>query len=152
MIASIFKRHLVPRASFPFARVPSPYRAMSQHGKVNNHSGGERFAAQTRARLETIRTHLETAPRTGRLKGKTCVITGAGSVKGIGSVQPSSSYTSHVPHPLYVGGPPHCSSLMRVGARSSLYSSIPVDPCFWSPIQVQRTSISWISFPTTSRN
>jgi len=57
---------------------------MSQYGKTNTQRGGEEFAAQTRARLETIRTHLETAPRSGKLKGKTCVITGAGSLKGIG--------------------------------------------------------------------
>jgi len=57
---------------------------MSQYGKPSSNLGSEHFAAQTRARLETIRTHLETAPRTGKLNGKTCVITGAGSLKGIG--------------------------------------------------------------------
>lgn len=57
---------------------------MSQHKKINNTLGDEQFAAQTRARLETIRSHLETVPRTGKLKGKTCIITGAGSLKGIG--------------------------------------------------------------------
>jgi len=57
---------------------------MSQYRKTNNQRGGEEFAAQTRARLEAIKTHLETAPRSGKLEGKTCVITGAGSLKGIG--------------------------------------------------------------------
>ncbi|KAF9647310.1 NAD(P)-binding protein [Thelephora ganbajun] len=57
---------------------------MSQYGKRINQRGGEEFAAQTRARLETISTHLETAPRSGKLKGKVCVVTGAGSLKGIG--------------------------------------------------------------------
>lgn len=57
---------------------------MPDYRTTNNHLGGEQFAAQTRARLETIRTHLATAPRSGKLKGKTCIITGAGSLKGIG--------------------------------------------------------------------
>ena len=60
---------------------------MSQHWKTNNYVGGEQFVAQTRARLETIRTHLGVAPRTGKLRGKTCVVTGAGSLKGIGSAR-----------------------------------------------------------------
>jgi hypothetical protein len=60
---------------------------MSQYRKTSNYVGGEQSAAHTRARLDTIRTHLEVAPRTGKLKGKTCVITGTGSLKGIGSVR-----------------------------------------------------------------
>lgn len=67
--------------------------AMPQYGKTTTQQGGDEFFAQTRARLETIRAHLETAPRSGKLKGKTCVITGAGSLKGIGSVRPSISCT-----------------------------------------------------------
>lgn len=91
---------------------------MSQYRKTTNHVGGEQFVAQTRARLETIRTHLEVAPRTGKLKGKTCVITGAGSLKGIGSVGPFNGYALYVPHVLFIGEPARCSSPMRVGAIS----------------------------------
>jgi hypothetical protein len=71
-----------------------PRLSMSQYGKTIAQRGGEEFAAQTRARLETIKTHLETVPRSGKLKGKTCVITGAGSLKGIGSAQLPISCTS----------------------------------------------------------
>jgi len=35
-------------------------------------------------RLARIQSHLATAPRTGKLKGKVAIITGAGSLKGIG--------------------------------------------------------------------
>ena len=78
--------------SFLFGHI---YRSiMSRYGKTNTQRRDEEFVAQTRARLETIRSHLETAPRSGKLKGKTCVITGAGSLKGIGSVPPSIYRTS----------------------------------------------------------
>jgi hypothetical protein len=35
-------------------------------------------------RLARIQSHLATAPRTGKLKGKVAIITGVGSLKGIG--------------------------------------------------------------------
>jgi hypothetical protein len=38
----------------------------------------------TLARLDKIQNHLSKAPRGARLKGKVCIITGAGSPKGIG--------------------------------------------------------------------
>ncbi|KAJ8522464.1 hypothetical protein ONZ45_g921 [Pleurotus djamor] len=38
----------------------------------------------TRARLESLRSHLAQSPRTSKLKDKVCVITGVGSLKGIG--------------------------------------------------------------------
>lgn len=41
---------------------------------------------KTLARLDRIRNHLSTTPRSNRLKGKVCVITGVGSLKGIGFV------------------------------------------------------------------
>ena len=114
---------------------------MSQYGKTTIQRGGEDFAAQTRARLETIKTHLETAPRSGKLRGKTCVITGAGSLKGIGSVR-SSGFASHAPH-LFAGELPRYGSLMKVGATCVLLPT--VDPYFWSPIQARHTCTFWIS-------
>ena len=44
------------------------------------------FRNRTLARLDTIRAHLQTSPRTYRLKHKVCIVTGVGSLKGIGSV------------------------------------------------------------------
>ncbi|KAI0685194.1 NAD-P-binding protein [Cytidiella melzeri] len=51
------------------------------HNKVPT---GEAFYKKTLARLESIQGHLKTAPRSGRLQGKVCIITGVGSLKGIG--------------------------------------------------------------------
>ncbi|KAI0779637.1 NAD-P-binding protein [Fomes fomentarius] len=39
---------------------------------------------RSRARLESIRSHLQNSPRGSRLKDKVCIITGVGSLKGIG--------------------------------------------------------------------
>ncbi|CDO76021.1 hypothetical protein BN946_scf184665.g13 [Trametes cinnabarina] len=47
-------------------------------------SSGDDFRKRTLARLDSIKSHLQTAPRSGRLRGKVCVITGVGSLKGIG--------------------------------------------------------------------
>ncbi len=52
------------------------------HNKVA--ADNEAFFKRTVARLETIQNHLKTAPRSGRLQGKVCIITGVGSLKGIG--------------------------------------------------------------------
>jgi hypothetical protein len=38
----------------------------------------------TAVRLARIKSHLETAPRSGKLKGKVAIVTGVGSLKGIG--------------------------------------------------------------------
>lgn len=40
--------------------------------------------AATLQRLERIRNHLDTRPRSGRLAGKVAIITGCGSLTGIG--------------------------------------------------------------------
>lgn len=121
---------------------------MSQYGKTKTLQGGEEFVAQTRARLETIKTHLETAPRSGKLKGKICVITGAGSLKGIGSVRSPAS-ASHVPH-LPVGELPRYCLLMKVG--TTYIPLLTIDPYFWSPIQARHTCTSWISSATISQS
>jgi len=52
--------------------------------QVSSEGKGEEFYKKTIARLEKIQSHLETAPRGLRLKGKVCVVTGVGSPKGIG--------------------------------------------------------------------
>ena len=44
----------------------------------------EEQARRTLDRLQTIQSQLTTAPRAGKLKGKVCIITGVGSMKGIG--------------------------------------------------------------------
>lgn len=41
-------------------------------------------ASRTVVRLAQIQNRLTTAPRTGKLRGKVAVITGVGSLKGIG--------------------------------------------------------------------
>ncbi|KAF8894947.1 hypothetical protein CPB84DRAFT_1825889 [Gymnopilus junonius] len=44
----------------------------------------EEHHATTRARLHQIQSQLDNAVRAGKLKGKVCIITGVGSLKGIG--------------------------------------------------------------------
>lgn len=39
---------------------------------------------KTLARVEKIQSHLKSSPRGSKLKGKVCIITGVGSMKGIG--------------------------------------------------------------------
>ncbi|KAL1743501.1 hypothetical protein HDZ31DRAFT_40770 [Schizophyllum fasciatum] len=45
---------------------------------------GELHYKRTVARIRSIQTHLEREPRGGKLKGKVCIVTGVGSLKGIG--------------------------------------------------------------------
>jgi len=44
----------------------------------------QEFYEVTKARIQKIKSHLEDSPRGTRLKDKVCVITGVGSMKGIG--------------------------------------------------------------------
>jgi hypothetical protein len=44
----------------------------------------EDFYNTTTVRIQKIQSHLANAPRGTRLQGKVCVITGVGSLKGIG--------------------------------------------------------------------
>jgi len=53
-------------------------------GTVKSSSGNNEFYKQTVARLEQIQGQFTAPPRGIRLKGKVCVITGVGSLKGIG--------------------------------------------------------------------
>jgi len=45
---------------------------------------GEDFYKQTVARIQKIQSHFASSPRGTRLAGKVCVVTGVGSLKGIG--------------------------------------------------------------------
>jgi hypothetical protein len=67
----------------------------------------------TAARLARIQSHLETAPRTGKLKGKVAIITGAGSLKGIGYTLSNGS--TFVILTCFLGGPLHYPLPMKVG-------------------------------------
>lgn len=44
------------------------------------------FATRTAARLEQIQSQLKTRPLGSRLKAKVCIVTGVGSMAGIGYV------------------------------------------------------------------
>ncbi|THH19947.1 hypothetical protein EW146_g1319 [Bondarzewia mesenterica] len=57
----------------------------------------EEFYQRTVARIEKIQSHLNSAPRGTRLKGKVCVITGVASLMGIGAdFQPMLNFRSVV--------------------------------------------------------
>lgn len=52
---------------------------------AKSRTDGRTFSAQTTARLEQLRSQFAgKTPRGGKLKDKVCVITGVGSLKGIG--------------------------------------------------------------------
>ena len=78
-------------------------------------SSADEFRKRTLVRLDSIRSHLQHAPRTSRLKGKVCIITGVGSLKGIGSV--IFLYTSLTPLVFTLAATdalPHCRSHTKV--------------------------------------
>lgn len=47
----------------------------------------DEFLKSSLARIQQVQMHLDTTPRGIRMKGKVCIITGAGSLKGIGCVK-----------------------------------------------------------------
>ena len=53
--------------------------------RVTSSTDGD-FATRSAARLEQIHSQLQAKPRGNRLKGKVCIITGVGSIAGIGYV------------------------------------------------------------------
>ncbi|TFK73974.1 NAD(P)-binding protein [Pluteus cervinus] len=58
---------------------------MSSYNSARNSiKSGDDLYQLTTARLESIRAQLAQAPRSGKLKNKVCIITGVGSLKGIG--------------------------------------------------------------------
>ena len=46
----------------------------------------ENHFKRTTERIQQLQSQLDSAPRTGKLKDKVCIITGVGSLKGIGFV------------------------------------------------------------------
>lgn len=67
----------------------------------------------TVVRLARIQSHLATAPRTSKLKGKVAIITGVGSLKGIGYT--SSNASTFMFLTCFVGGHLHYPLPMKVG-------------------------------------
>ncbi|KAF4621310.1 hypothetical protein D9613_000773 [Agrocybe pediades] len=56
---------------------------MSGYAKVKGISNADHYATTT-ARIQQIQSQLETKPRGGKLRNKVCVVTGVGSLLGIG--------------------------------------------------------------------
>jgi hypothetical protein len=67
----------------------------------------------TAVRLARIKSHLETAPRTGKLEGKVAIVTGAGSLKGIGYT--FSNASKLVILTCFLAEPLRCPLPMQVG-------------------------------------
>lgn len=63
---------------------PGGYKYVNVRSKIQ--ADDSDFFKRTLARLDKIRNHLQTAPRSGRLRDKVCIITGVGSLKGMGCV------------------------------------------------------------------
>jgi hypothetical protein len=72
----------------------------------------------TLVRLARIQSHLSTAPRTGKLNGKVAIITGVGSLKGIGYA--FSNRSTFVILTCFLGGPPLYPLPMKVGRPLSM--------------------------------
>jgi cyanophycinase-like exopeptidase len=51
----------------------------------------EQQQQRTLARLEAVKHHFDTAQSAGRFANKVAIVTGVGSLKGIGSVYPTSA-------------------------------------------------------------
>ena len=66
------------------AKDKGSYGYVNVRAKVLGNS--EEFYKQTLARVQKIQNHLQETPRSGRLRDKVCIITGVGSLKGIGYV------------------------------------------------------------------
>lgn len=60
---------------------------MSGYNKTRSgHGSAEDHYNITKARIEKIQSQLAKAPRNEKLKAKVCIVTGVGSLKGIGYV------------------------------------------------------------------
>ncbi|KAJ7924928.1 hypothetical protein B0H13DRAFT_1976758 [Mycena leptocephala] len=57
---------------------------MSYDKTRSSSQNAQEFYENTKARIQKIQSHLASSPRGTRLKDKVCIITGVGSVKGIG--------------------------------------------------------------------
>ena len=64
---------------------PKPYNLIDAYAKAKTGVVNRQEAyKRTLARIQKIQSHLDTSPRGTRLKDKVCIITGVGSLKGIG--------------------------------------------------------------------
>ena len=62
---------------------------MSAYDKARSQQKtAEEHYATTKARIEKIKSQLDNATRGDKLSGRVCIITGVGSLKGIGYVRP----------------------------------------------------------------
>jgi len=75
------------RANDHFAMAPTKEPTLKQSTSPQEHY------KRTVARLANIQSHLTTVPRSGKLRDKVAIITGVGSLKGIG-YNPSSLFIS----------------------------------------------------------
>ena len=64
-------------------------------------------------RLARIKSHLETAPRTGKLEGKVAIVTGVSSLKGIGYTFLNGLKLAILT--CFLAEPLHCPLPMQVG-------------------------------------
>ncbi|KAK7472762.1 hypothetical protein VKT23_000872 [Stygiomarasmius scandens] len=62
----------------------NPPKASKYDNTRQKTSGSDEFLKSTLTRISRIQSHLDSAPRGARMKGKVCIITGTGSMKGIG--------------------------------------------------------------------
>jgi hypothetical protein len=72
--------------SLPFPTAASSMSSYDKFKTPSSSASGEDLYKRTLARLERIQAHLSTAPRGARMKDKVCIVTGVGSLKGIGCV------------------------------------------------------------------
>jgi hypothetical protein len=87
--------------------------APGKQAELKQSASPQEHHKHTVVRLARIQSHLATAPRTGKLKGKVAIITGVGSLKGIGYT--SSIVSTFVILTCFVGGHLHYPLLMKVG-------------------------------------
>ena len=65
--------------------ITGPAIIMSPYDKTRSEQKtAEEHYTTTKARIEKIQSQLDSATRGDKLKGKVCIITGVGSLKGIG--------------------------------------------------------------------
>ena len=88
-------------------------------------SAQDEFRKRTLARLQSIKSHLETSPRASRLKDKVCIITGVGSLKGIGYPFSFSPHASFILLTAAHTGAPLLSSLLTKVPPSLVYPMLP---------------------------
>jgi len=89
--------------------------APGKQAELEQSASPQEHHKDTVVRLARIQSHLATAPRTGKLKGKVAIITGVSSLKGIGYTVTSSNVSAFVILTCSVGEHLHYPLLMKVG-------------------------------------